>query len=91
VLSTLHTPSNPLERARVEQAGGYQILVNVSWVLNVGNVPRIQGKLAVSRAFGNHTIRKFLTSDPDVVTYKRDPDDIALIIATDGLWNVHPT
>ena len=59
-----------------------------SVVLQVGSVPRVMGKLAVSKAFGNNSLKKYLTSEPDITIYKRTPDDIGLVIATDGLWNV---
>ena len=57
------------------------------WVLKVGDIPRTQGKLSVSRAFGNPSLRKYLSAEPDVNVYERNSDDLALVIATDGLWN----
>ena len=57
--------------------------------MKVGNIPRTQGKLAVSRAFGNPSLRKYLSIEPEINTINRQYDDLALVIATDGLWNVY--
>lgn len=48
----------------------------------------MMGKLAVSKAFGNNSLKKYLSCEPDISVYKITPDDIGLVIATDGLWNV---
>ena len=43
----------------------------------LGDVARVNGQLAVSRAFGDKNLKSHLRSDPDL-----------LILASDGLWDV---
>ena len=45
-------------------------------------------RLAVSRSIGDSSLKKFVTSDPDVYEYDLLPDDWFLIIASDGIWDV---
>jgi serine/threonine protein phosphatase PrpC len=57
---------------------------------------RVQGSLAVSRAFGDRRLKELnrgekrvLVVDPDVSTFQLIPDiDEFIVIATDGLWDV---
>lgn len=53
-----------------------------------GDVPRVNGQLAVSRAFGDKSLKSHLRSDPDVQNTDIDVDTEILIIASDGLWKV---
>ena len=53
-----------------------------------GDVPRVNGKLAVSRAFGDKSLKSHLRSDPDVQNTDVDVDTEILILASDGLWKV---
>lgn len=54
-----------------------------------GDVPRVNGQLAVSRAFGDKSLKSHLRSDPDVQHTDIDPDIDILILASDGLWKVN--
>ncbi|KAL9272677.1 Spermine synthase-like protein [Drosera capensis] len=74
-----HKPDRPDELARIEAAGGRVI----NW-----HGPRISGVLATSRSIGDHYLRPYVTSQPEVKVYKRTKDDEFLILATDGLWDV---
>ncbi|GAB2223548.1 hypothetical protein Droror1_Dr00017689 [Drosera rotundifolia] len=78
-LSVDHKPDRPDELARIEAAGGRVI----NW-----NGPRILGVLATSRAIGDHYLRPYVTSRPEVKIYNRTRDNEFLILATDGLWDV---
>lgn len=50
---------------------------------------RVEGQLAVSRAFGDRHLKEFVGADPDVTEYRIDQDeDKVVIVATDGLWDV---
>jgi protein phosphatase PTC1 len=71
-----HRPTDVKEVLRIEAVGGF-IARN-----------RVNGQLGVSRALGDHCLKKSgVTSSPHVVT--RDmADDVALVIASDGLWDV---
>lgn len=47
---------------------------------------RVCGVLAMTRSIGDHSLRPFVSGDPDIFTYKLSPDDI-IVLATDGLWD----
>lgn len=53
-----------------------------------GDVARVNGQLAVSRAFGDKNLKSHLSSDPDVTNADVDADTDLLILASDGLWKV---
>lgn len=84
-LSEDHKPYNPLERARIEKAGGYV------------NYDRVDGDLAVSRALGdfqykrkddNNPEEQKVSPYPDITIHERTEKDEILILACDGLWDV---
>ena len=52
------------------------------------DVPRVNGQLAVSRAFGDRSLKTHLRSDPDVKEWDVDSETQFLILASDGLWKV---
>lgn len=78
-LSVDHEPNN--ERGSIEDRGGF--------VSNLpGDVARVNGQLAVSRAFGDKNLKSHLRSDPDVdCTVIKEGCEL-LILASDGLWKV---
>lgn len=57
-------------------------------VVGSGDVPRVDGQLAVARAFGDRSLKKHLSSDPDVTVEMIDEDTEFIILASDGLWKV---
>ncbi|CAA6664394.1 unnamed protein product [Spirodela intermedia] len=72
-----HEPS--MERGSIENRGGF--------VSNMpGDVPRVNGQLAVSRAFGDKSLKSHLRSDPDTRFEDIDTTTELLILASDGLW-----
>lgn len=74
-----HEPG--IERGSIEDKGGF--------VSNMpGDVPRVNGQLAVSRAFGDKSLKSHLRSDPDIQNTIVDISCDVLIIASDGLWKV---
>lgn len=74
-----HEPNT--ERGSIEDKGGF--------VSNMpGDVPRVNGQLAVSRAFGDKSLKSHLRSDPDVQDTNVDRNTDILILASDGLWKV---
>ncbi|XP_034701940.1 probable protein phosphatase 2C 9 [Vitis riparia] len=78
-MSTDHEPNT--ERDSIEDRGGF--------VSNMpGDVARVNGQLAVSRAFGDKNLKSHLRSDPDVQYADIDADTEFLILASDGLWKV---
>jgi len=92
-ITTDHKPNSESEKSRIEQLGG-----DVSWYGYLGPdrqpVPgmgayRINGNLAVSRAFGDSLERPFLSDIPDVKCFTRNKEsDRFIILASDGLWDV---
>ncbi|KAG8492313.1 hypothetical protein CXB51_009819 [Gossypium anomalum] len=76
-LSVDHEPAS--ERESIENRGGF-----------VSNFPRdvarVDGQLAVARAFGGKSLKKHLTSEPDVRIETIDDDTDLIILASDGLW-----
>ncbi|CAN8230173.1 unnamed protein product [Cochlearia groenlandica] len=78
-LSIDHEPSK--ERKDIEKRGGF--------VSNIpGDVPRVDGQLAVARAFGDKSLKIHLSSEPDI-THQTIDDDIEFIVfASDGIWKV---
>ncbi|KAH9330582.1 hypothetical protein KI387_002690, partial [Taxus chinensis] len=52
------------------------------------DVPRVDGQLAVSRAFGDKNLKLHLHSDPDVREVDIDSGIEFLILASDGFWKV---
>ncbi|GAV72317.1 PP2C domain-containing protein [Cephalotus follicularis] len=78
-LSVDHEPS--MERKSIENRGGF--------VSNFpGDVPRVDGQLAVARAFGDKSLKEHLSSEPHVAVETIDDDTEFLILASDGLWKV---
>ncbi|KAL5992429.1 hypothetical protein ACLOJK_013347 [Asimina triloba] len=74
-----HEPN--MERGIIEDKGGF--------VSNMpGDVPRVNGQLAVSRAFGDKNLKSHLRSDPDIQHADIDYHTDILILASDGLWKV---
>jgi protein phosphatase 1L len=74
-----HKPGDPHERQRLETLGANIIMIGV-W--------RVEGMLALSRAFGDKHLKHFVTAEPDIFSREITEDDLVLIIATDGLWDV---
>ncbi|XP_052208112.1 probable protein phosphatase 2C 39 isoform X2 [Diospyros lotus] len=78
-LSVDHEPSK--ERKNIENRGGF--------VSNFpGDVPRVDGQLAVARAFGDKSLKEHLSSEPDVSMETVDDDAEFVILASDGIWKV---
>jgi hypothetical protein len=75
-----HKPSAPTEQRRIASFGG-------TVTYNTG-IARVAGVLAVSRAFGNYSIRNFIRADPDIYERELTAQDDFLVLASDGLWDV---
>jgi serine/threonine protein phosphatase PrpC len=84
-LSFDHKPTNPVEKSRIENAGG-----------TVTN-KRVNGDLAVSRALGDFEYKKTTTcrpeeqqvsAEPEIKVQDRAPGDEFVILACDGIWDV---
>ncbi|XVF78560.1 hypothetical protein PTKIN_Ptkin14bG0144100 [Pterospermum kingtungense] len=78
-LSVDHEPST--EKEVIENRGGF--------VSNFpGDVARVDGQLAVARAFGDKSIKEHLSSEPDVTVEMIGDDTEFILLASDGLWKV---
>lgn len=88
-----HKPDTTSERKRIEDLGG-----RVKWhgYLGPDKLPvpgmgayRINGNLAVSRAFGDRLERPYVSSEPEITVHERNNDeDRFIVLASDGLWDV---
>jgi serine/threonine protein phosphatase PrpC len=88
-----HKPNDPIERKRIEAAGG-----DVEWDGRVDileapipgtGVYRVNRIMALSRAIGDRTERPVVTAEPDIsVLPLQDETDDFIVLATDGLWDV---
>ncbi|KAJ1394897.1 PPM-type phosphatase domain [Sesbania bispinosa] len=74
-----HDPEK--EKDLVESRGGF-----VS--KKPGSVPRVDGQLAMTRAFGDGKLKEHITAEPDVMIQKIGEDTEFIILASDGLWKV---
>ncbi|KAM0905441.1 hypothetical protein ACQ4PT_017365 [Festuca glaucescens] len=80
-VSVDHEPHTADERKRIEKQGGFVSTFP-------GDVPRVNGQLAVARAFGDESLKAHLSSEPD---FKHVPINSSIefvILASDGLWKV---
>lgn len=79
-----HKPYSPLEKERIESAGGSV------------TIQRINGSLAVSRALGDFSYKgaenrtpsqQMVSPEPEVCVVARSPADEFLVLACDGVWD----
>lgn len=66
----------------------YIRLLYLSFRMLAGDVPRVDGQLAVARAFGDKSLKRHLSSEPDIIVEMIDVDTDFIILASDGLWKV---
>lgn len=78
-LSVDHKPNCDDERKRIENAGGVVVWAG-TW--------RVGGVLAVSRAFGDRLLKKYVVATPYTQYEQLTSDDEVAILASDGLWDV---
>ncbi|XP_032883303.1 protein phosphatase 1A isoform X1 [Amblyraja radiata] len=80
-----HKPSNPLEKERIQNAGGSVM------------IQRVNGSLAVSRALGDFDYKcvhgkgpteQLVSPEPEVYEIERRDNDQFIILACDGIWDV---
>ncbi|KAK8608244.1 hypothetical protein V6N13_023671 [Hibiscus sabdariffa] len=49
---------------------------------------RVEGILSVSMAIGDHNLKTWIVSTPEVTFTARTEEDVCLVLARDGLWDV---
>ena len=83
--TTDHKPVNPIEKERIQKAGGSVM------------IQRVNGSLAVSRALGDFEYKnvegmgpceQLVSPEPEIFVEERDPADEFLVLACDGIWDV---
>lgn len=88
-LSFDHKPSHPVEKERIESAGGF--------ISNFGGMSRVNGNLNLSRAIGDlryktnmdlHPKAQIITAEPDIEQTTLEHGDEFLVLACDGIWDV---
>ncbi len=79
-MSTDHKPTNIDEQKRIASLGGS--------VVNCMGVARVNRVLAVSRAFGNRTLRTVIRPDAELTQRDLVDGDDFIVMASDGLWDV---
>ncbi|KAI3742624.1 hypothetical protein L1987_60313 [Smallanthus sonchifolius] len=74
-----HHPDRDDERARIEVAGGFVL----DW-----DVPRVNGILAVSRAIGDVSLKRYgVIAEPEMVNWRNiTAKDRYLVVASDGVF-----
>ncbi|XP_031248202.1 probable protein phosphatase 2C 8 [Pistacia vera] len=78
VVTREHKAIYPQERARIQKAGG-----------TVSTNGRLQGRLEVSRAFGDRQFKKFgVVATPDIHSFELTNREEFIILGCDGLWGV---
>ncbi|XP_058234724.1 protein phosphatase, Mg2+/Mn2+ dependent, 1Ab isoform X2 [Hemibagrus wyckioides] len=80
-----HKPNNPLEKERIQNAGGAVM------------IQRVNGSLAVSRALGDFDYKcvhgkgpteQLVSPEPEVYEIERSDEDEFVVLACDGIWDV---
>lgn len=80
-----HKPMNPLEKERIQNAGGSVM------------IQRVNGSLAVSRALGDFEYKnvqgkgpceQLVSPEPEIGVEERTEGDEFVILACDGIWDV---
>ncbi|KAG2486043.1 hypothetical protein HYH03_015250 [Edaphochlamys debaryana] len=86
-----HKPHLPLERQRVEAAGGRVDFQRCWRVIVEPREGRLGSGLAVSRSLGDLDFkepRRFVECEPDVRRLVPGPGDNLIVLGSDGLWDV---
>ncbi|AEE29666.1 Protein phosphatase 2C family protein [Arabidopsis thaliana] len=78
VLTREHKAIYPQERSRIQKSGGV-----------ISSNGRLQGRLEVSRAFGDRHFKKFgVSATPDIHAFELTERENFMILGCDGLWEV---
>jgi serine/threonine protein phosphatase PrpC len=81
-LSHDHKPNETKEHKRITSLGGKVIKAFQ------GDVYRVNGVLAVSRAVGDFSLSPHVTWKPEITTFNINKNNHYIFMATDGVWDV---
>ncbi|KAL2493155.1 Protein phosphatase 2C 56 [Abeliophyllum distichum] len=73
-----HKPNRSDEVERIKNGGGRIIFFQGE---------RVEGMLALTRSIGDHYLKQWVTSEPELTFIPRCAEDEFLILASDGLWD----
>jgi len=85
-----HKPDDPEETKRINASGGFVSLPPQTYI------PRVNGQLALSRAFGDFQLKmsnkveqdqQAVITDPDVSIFPRDESISHIVVASDGVYD----
>jgi len=80
-----HKPVNPVEKERIQKAGGTVM------------IQRVNGSLAVSRALGDYEYKQnqgkgqceqLVSPEPEITALEKSEEDEFAVLACDGVWDV---
>ncbi|CAI5711707.1 unnamed protein product [Hyaloperonospora brassicae] len=96
-LTSDHKPDRPDEKQRIEKAGGFVgKIAGISRVYSAAGAGlsmhrEVSTHLAVSRAFGDQSLKHptpLVSCEPEVARFQVLADDLFLVLACDGIWDV---
>eukprot|EP00121_Abeoforma_whisleri_P014769 Awhi_evm1s13620 len=96
-LSFDHKPNDPKERERIVKHGGFVyghfvFIDNVpSYMYRIYKKDTREGGLNLSRALGDTFYGEMVPHTPDFIQVEKRKDDLALVLGSDGVWDVLST
>jgi protein phosphatase 2C family protein 2/3 len=86
-LTTDHKPRNPLERERIEAAGGFVCTFSGRINRVFHNLSRAVGDFAFKSNSELSAEEQIMSAEADTSSVRIEPDDNFLLIGSDGLWD----
>ncbi|KAF4652143.1 hypothetical protein FOL47_011241 [Perkinsus chesapeaki] len=89
VLTKDHEPEDPIEKARVERAGGQIMMVQGVARVCTSKTKRVLQGLAMTRSIGDYYFKRphaLSIPDPDVQVLPLDQNDCFILLASDGIF-----
>ncbi|KAF4682954.1 hypothetical protein FOZ60_009817 [Perkinsus olseni] len=89
VLTRDHDPEDPIERSRVEKAGGQIMMVQGVARVCTSKTKRVMQGLAMTRSIGDYYFKRphaLSIPDPDVQILPLDQKDCFVLLASDGIF-----
>ena len=88
-LSLDHKPTEETEAVRIKNEGGWIVQGKVAGIsMKFRLVFTFSGMLAVTRAFGDMELKKWVTADPYITETQLKETDTILVVACDGVSRI---